>query len=128
MPKITALYAALNAVVMIVLAVQVVRHRMRARVGIGDGGDAGLSRAIRAHGNNVEFVPYALVLLLLLELGQYPAWTIHALGTALTLGRLAHGYGLSNSERESIGRASGVTLTWLVILVAAGMNLWRFVA
>jgi uncharacterized protein len=126
MPKITALYAALNAVIMIVLAIQVVRHRVRARVGIGDGGDTALARAVRVHGNNVEYVPYALLLLLLLELGQFPYWAIHALGIALTIGRVAHAYGLSRSDRESFGRGTGVTLTWLVILIAAVMNLWRF--
>jgi uncharacterized membrane protein YecN with MAPEG domain len=128
LPKITALYASLNAIVMMVLAVLVVRHRWRARVGLGDGGDAALARAVRAHGNNVEYVPYALVLLLLLELGQFPLWALHALGLALTLGRIAHGYGLSRSDRESVGRAAGVIMTWLVMLIAAGMNLWRFAA
>lgn len=124
-PTVTALYAGLNALIMMALALLVVRHRWRAKAGIGDAGDPGLARAIRAHGNNTEYVPYALVLLLLLELGAWPAWVLHALGIALTVGRAAHGYGLSRTERTSSGRAVGMLCTWLVILTAALLNLWR---
>jgi uncharacterized membrane protein YecN with MAPEG domain len=125
LPKITALYAALNAVIMIALALLVVRQRGRAKAGIGDKGDPQLALAIRAHGNNVEYVPYALILLLLVELGAWPAWVVHALGLALTAGRVAHGYGLSRSAGTSPGRALGMLCTWGMILVAAVLNLAR---
>ncbi|MDX2167953.1 MAG: MAPEG family protein [Deltaproteobacteria bacterium] len=125
MPTITALYAALNALIMVTLALLVVRHRGRAKAGIGDGGDPGLALAIRAHGNNTEYVPYALVLLLLVELGAWPAWLVHVLGIMLTVGRVAHGYGLSQSKGTSPGRAIGMLGTWLAILIAAGLCLWR---
>jgi uncharacterized protein len=127
LPKITALYAALNALIMVALALLVVRHRGRAKAGIGDGGDPQLALAIRAHANNVEYVPYALVLLLLLELGAWPAWVVHVLGLVLTVGRVAHGYGLSRSRGTSPGRAVGMVCTWLMILIAAGLCLWRAV-
>jgi len=123
LPKITALYAALNAVIMMVLALLVVRQRARAKAGIGDKGDPQLALAIRAHGNNAEYVPYALILLLLVELGQWPAWVVHTLGLVLTVGRVAHGYGLSRSSGTSPGRALGVLCTWVMILVAAALSL-----
>jgi len=127
MGKITALYAGLNAVVMFALALHVVRQRWRAKVGIGDGGDADLARAVRAHGNNIEYVPYVLVLLLCLEFGQWPAWLVHALGLALTIGRVAHGIGLNQSQGTSPGRALGMVLTWSTLLIAAVLNIWRWI-
>lgn len=127
MGKITALYAGLNAILMLVLALYVVRQRVRAKVGIGDGGDAGLARAVRAHGNNIEYVPIVLVLLLCLELGLWPVWLIHALGLALTIGRVAHGIGLNQSQGTSPGRALGMTLTWGTLLIAALLNIWRWI-
>jgi uncharacterized protein len=123
LPKITALYAALNAAIMIVLALLVVRQRARTKAGIGDKGDPELALAIRAHGNNAEYVPYALILLLLVELGAWPAWVVHALGLVLTVGRVAHGYGLSRSAGTSPGRALGMLCTWVMILVAAALSL-----
>jgi len=126
MGRITALYAGLNALIMLALAIYVVRERMRAKVGIGDGGDPGLARSIRAHGNNIEYVPIVLLLVLLLELGGSSPWLVHALGLALTIGRAAHGVGLNQSEGPSVGRAVGVTATWGVMLIAALLLIWRF--
>lgn len=127
MGKITALYAGLNAIVMLALALYVVRQRWRAKVGIGDGGDPGLARAARAHGNNIEYVPYILLLLLCLEFGAWPAWLIHALGLALTVGRVAHGIGLNQFHGTSPGRAIGMALTWITLLIAALLNIWRWI-
>src|SRR5262249_23241733 len=125
---ITALYAGINGLIMVALAFWVVRNRVRARVGIGDKGDAQLARAIRAHGNNVEYVPYALVLMLLLEITGGAHWWLHVLGVALTVGRLAHGWGLTQPEGESPGRAIGIATSWGVILIAGVQNIVRWIA
>ena len=74
MPLITPLYAALAAVILIVLALRVIGARRSRRVAIGDGADEDLARRIRAHGNFAEYTPLALVLILLLELGRAPAF------------------------------------------------------
>ncbi len=74
MPLITPLYAALAAVILIVLSLRVIGARRSRRVAIGDGADEDLARRIRAHGNFTEYAPLALVLILLLELGGAPAW------------------------------------------------------
>ena len=116
---VTPLYAALCGLLLIVLALRVVRLRQRHQVGIGDGGHKDLSLAIRVHGNFVEYVPLALLLLFLLELTRQPVWALHLLGAALFLGRVFHAWGLSTSARASAGRVLGITLTFAVIIVTA---------
>ena len=63
MPLVSALYAALVAILAVLLGLRVVALRQRHRVGIGDGGQPPLARAIRVHGNLVETAPLALLLL-----------------------------------------------------------------
>jgi uncharacterized protein len=115
---IVMLYAGLNALIAFVLALQVVRQRGRAKVSLGTGGDAVLERVVRAHGNFIEYVPLILVLMLLLELSGLGAIWIHAMGIALTMGRILHGWGLSATPNESFGRFAGTALTWLTLLAA----------
>ena len=67
-PLITALYGALNAILNIALANHVSTLRRRHKVSIGAGDNNALLVAIRAHGNNAEFVPLAIMMLLLAEL------------------------------------------------------------
>lgn len=127
MPKITLLFAALNALLLLVLLGRVSRLRHGRRIGFGDGGDPELARAIRVHGNFVEHVPFALLLLGLLELCGLPAPWLWAFGGALLVARLLHATGLSRSSGASFGRFYGTALTWLVLLAMALAGLWRAV-
>lgn len=115
---IVALYAGLNALIAFVLALLVVRQRGIAKVAIGTGGNIELERAIRAHGNFVEYVPLILVLLLILEIDKTKPLVLHVLGLALTIGRVLHAWGLSSSEGVTRGRSIGIALTWLTMIVA----------
>lgn len=114
-----ALYAGLNIILVLFLAANVSRHRRRAKVSLGTGTDAGLEQACRAHGNTVEYVPIALIGLVLIATSGFPAFLVHALGIALTLGRFVYAYGLLTSPGPSMGRMIGTGLTWLVLLVSA---------
>jgi uncharacterized membrane protein YecN with MAPEG domain len=111
-----ALYSALNLLIILVLAANVSRHRRRAQVSLGPGKDPQLEQAIRAHGNGVECVPFALFALFLASALGYGAILIHALGIGLTLGRFVYSYGLLSSPGPSMGRMIGTGLTWLVLL------------
>ncbi len=117
MPLITPLYAALAAVILIVLSLRVIGARRSRRVAIGDGADEDLARRIRAHGNFTEYTPLALLLILLLELGGAPAWQLHALGAALILGRIVHAWSLT--AHSGNGRLIGLTLTFFVLAAGA---------
>ena len=110
---------------MLGLRIMVMRFRMR--TGIGDGGDSRLARAIRIHGNAIEYVPIALVLLLVAELdGARPA-LLHGCGIVLVVARIAHALGLVRSPGLSLGRGIGVTGTVGVITVLAVFDLAAFV-
>ena len=62
-PKITLLFSALHALLMIVLVYRVVAYRRGAKIGLGDGGDTRLLRRMRVHANFIEYVPMALLLI-----------------------------------------------------------------
>lgn len=127
-PRISAFYAALGAILLIVLALRVSLYRRRTRIGLGDNGDRELLKRIRAHGNAVEWLPIGLLLLLVLELlATTPPW-LHAFGLALLLGRVLHAFGLSRSGNVSAGRLWGSLLTWGAILAMAVVALWQAIA
>lgn len=113
-----ALYAAINALIMLVLGILVVRARVKTRTEIGEGSDPAMMGAIRAHGNNTEYVPVALLLMLILIPLQANAIVIHAIGGSLTLGRILHAIGLSRNVGTSLPRFLGMLLTWISYLVA----------
>jgi uncharacterized protein len=123
---ITGLYASLCAIVVLALAVRVIRLRWSTRTGIGDGGDRRLARAVRIHGNAIEYVPLALILMLVAELsGGRAAW-LHGCGIVLVAARLAHALGLARTAGASAGRSLGVVGTFAVILALAWVDLAAF--
>jgi uncharacterized membrane protein YecN with MAPEG domain len=125
---ITALYAGLLALLMLVLARNVIRGRYRAKVGLFDGGDEQLGRAIRIHGNFIEYVPIALILMGLVEINGAPAaWALHAWGAVIIASRLVHAYGLAGSSMASKGRTIGTAITWFAITTLAVTAITPFV-
>lgn len=122
---ITGIYAAISALLIIILSFRVIRLRMSTRTGIGDGGNQDLARCIRVHANAVEYLPLALLLLLLVEWNQTLPMIVHGFGIALVLGRLLHAVGLSNSAGTSPARFVGMLLTLLSMLGMAALLLWQ---
>lgn len=119
MPKIALLFASLHVLLMMLLAVRVVVHRRAHKIGLGDGGDKLLSRKMRAHANFIEYVPMALLMLALLELAGLAATWLWAMGGALLVARMLHGFGLSRHAGYSFGRFWGTLLTWIVLVAMA---------
>ena len=122
---ITGLYAALAALLVVVLAVRISLRRRKISVGIGSGGDEELARRVRAHANAVEYLPLALLVLLILDLDKTEPLLLHVFGITLIVARVAHAFGLSTSSGVSPGRAIGIVLTWLVIVAMAVLMLWQ---
>lgn len=123
---VTPLYAGALALWFLVLSMRVVAGRSGpAGPSLGDGGDPAMLRRIRGHANFAEYVPLVLVLMGLLELGGLPRWGLHAIGAVLLLGRLLHGYALSFSGNSPFGRTAGILLTFLALLGAGGLCLYR---
>jgi uncharacterized membrane protein YecN with MAPEG domain len=123
--RITGLYAAIAALLVLILAVRVSLARRTHKIGLGDGGIESVSRRVRVHGNAVEYVPLALVLLLVLELNQTVPILLHVFGCILIAARLIHAVGLSGASGVSAGRAIGSALTWLDIAAMAVLLLWQ---
>ena len=106
-PVVTAFYAGLLGLVGLALAVLVVRGRLIHKVGLGTGGKAEMERPVRVFGNFTEYVPLILVLLALGESLAAPRWAVHAIGA---------------------GRFIGTNLTWLALVAASAVALWRALA
>lgn len=120
---ITSVYAAVLGLLLLGLSGLVVVRRQSARVGLGSGSDEPLERAIRVQGNFCEYVPLALVLLLVAEVNGVGAPQLHVAGGALLLARLLHAAGLSLRSGPSPGRFWGTLLTWLVVVGLALVNI-----
>jgi uncharacterized membrane protein YecN with MAPEG domain len=112
------IYAALNALIMLVLSILVVRARLNTKTPIGDGGKPEMAGPLRAHANNSEYVPMALILMWALAspLGG-TVWMIHGVGAPLTIGRILHAIGLTQSTGPSNLRVIGTALTWVAYIV-----------
>ena len=64
----TLFFAATFGVMHVFFTLRVGGYRMRSKISLGDGGDNELRNRIRAHGNFIENVPIALLLMLLNDL------------------------------------------------------------
>jgi hypothetical protein len=120
---VTALYAAILTLILMALAINVTLHRRKLRVGLGDGSNPVMLRTVRMHGNAAEYIPIAVLLMLVYELNGGSHTTLHVGGCALILGRVLHAAGLWRSDGQSPGRAIGQALTWLTILALTAVNL-----
>ncbi len=118
---ITAFYAALLALLFLLLSARVIAQRREARVEIGHGESHQLLRRMRVHANFAEYVPFALLLIALAESLKAPSLFLHLLGLALLAGRLIHAYGLSQTPHIVRLRVLGMTLTLSVIGIAAAL-------
>ena len=116
---VTAIYAGLLTMLLLYLSVRVIGVRKSAKVEIGDGADKQLLRRIRVHANFVEYTPYALILIGLLESLKAPGMMLHALGATLLAGRFLHAYALSQTPHILPMRVAGMALTFGVLAVAA---------
>lgn len=114
---ITTFYAGIIGLLLLALSYQVVRNRRRAGVSLGSGDDRDLERAIRAHGNLIEYAPLILLLMALVEAGGASPWLIHGCGGLLVVSRVSHATGLMGRRSVSPGRKWGVAGTWVVLLV-----------
>ncbi len=119
--EIAALYAGINILLLLVLAVLVVSGRRKHKIALGDGGNEAFSRAVRVHANAAEYIPAALVGIVLLALFDpaTPTWLLHAAGISLTLGRILHAWGLTTGTLNA-GRMFGMMLTWLAYALTGG--------
>ena len=87
-PAIVPVYAAVLALIYIVLSARVIQARRSAKVAIGTRGNVHLERKMRVHANFAEYVPFALLLVTFIEMQGRPPWLIHLLCLALVGARV----------------------------------------
>jgi uncharacterized membrane protein YecN with MAPEG domain len=129
--EIAALYAGINLILLLVLAVRVTLARRAQKVSFGDGGNPVVLRAMRAHGNASEYVPAAIgALLFMALLDPITAWAMHLIGGAFTIGRIAHAFAITTytGPPPGPGRAVGTILTWASFLGFGVSLIWGAVA
>src|SRR5436853_7519064 len=80
---ITALYAGVLGILLVVISARVSVLRAKFKVMFGDGGKEPLMRAIRAQGNFTEYVPLALLLIGMVEWAGTKPWVVHSLAGGL---------------------------------------------
>jgi uncharacterized membrane protein YecN with MAPEG domain len=125
---ITAIYAGVLALIVVALGINVTVHRVKLKVPLGDGGNAQMLRMIRLHGNAVEYLPLALLLMAIYELEGGARLVLHIIGIVLVIARLAQTSDMWSREIAGVGRIAGQSLTWLSVAALALMNLWKALA
>ena len=123
--EVTPIYAASLAFLFTALSLRVIAYRIAHQVSLGDAGNKGLLKRMRAQANCAEYAPFGLLLLLLLELQGLDALWLHSLGLMLTLGRLAHAIGFSLSPPIFLLRRIGMVLTFTQLVAASGLLLYQ---
>lgn len=120
MITIVPVYAAVFAVMLVILSIRVIAMRYKERVSLGAGANKTLERRIRIHGNFVEYVPFALLVLSFIEWQGAPRALVHGLCIALLIGRVSHVLGLTEGFHFRL-RQAGMILTFSVLLISAGI-------
>ena len=116
--EITLTFTTILAIFMIILAVRVLDlrgspvtksfHKPNREIDPND-----LERAIRGHGNLIEYAPLFLILMLTLELSDVSAILLYIAGIIFTLGRLMHGIAFSFMRKNVFLRIGGMSLTFI---------------
>ena len=122
---ITATYAAILALIVLALAINVTKNRVKYRISIGDGGNPHMLRAIRLHGNAIEYAPLTLMLMLIYEINGGAHAVLHGIGIALIVARMVQTWGMWTTDMPGLGRRVGQSLTWVTLLVLVALNLWK---
>jgi len=95
------------------LAVRTGLIRRATGVEVGDGGNLPLIRRMRAHANFVEYTPFVLLLIALVEFNiGSPTW-LWAVSAVFLLSRIAHALGMDGMPA---GRAVGTAVTFAALL------------
>ena len=74
----TPLYAALAALILIMLSINVIRGRRLFSAALGDGAGPEMTRRIRAQANFIEYTPIFLIMLGFAERGGIPGSSVPA--------------------------------------------------
>src|ERR1700754_4496709 len=119
---ISLAFAGVFALFNLWLAYRCVRIRLSGPGGVGDLGIPELQARMRAHANFVEYTPFVLILIALLEYaGGSRAW-LQGLGAVYIVGRIVHAFGIERPKFTM--QLIGALVTWAGLLALAVWALW----
>ena len=119
---VTSIIAAVLTAIFIRLSFAVIGLRKKNKVGLGSGGHEDLERAIRAHGNFAEYVPFGIILIACLELNGAPWWLVALPGITLIIGRLIHAKGINVPPPDFSKRILGMKFTFVTLMALIVLN------
>lgn len=120
----TSLYAAICGIMLILFSFKIIAFRRKFGIGMGEGNQFEMKRAIRAQANFLEYTPVFLVSLGIAELNGLSPWTINLFGVLFLAGRTMHAYSLLKHEKYNDAsqlvsvpkwRIRGMVCTFIVI-------------
>jgi hypothetical protein len=117
----TLTMAAASTLINIWLGMRVGQMRAAHKCSIGDGGHQPLIARMRAQANFVEYAPFFLILLALVELARgRPLW-LWAVASLFVLARILHAFGMDGPPRNRLRMIGAVTtgLTLVVLTIYA---------
>jgi uncharacterized membrane protein YecN with MAPEG domain len=112
-----SLLIAINSLLVLLLAMNVSRLRMKYKISLGDGGNKCLMTAIRAHCNALEQLPIFTIVMIALTYLAASTTLLSTLVIGFTLARIFHAYGML--YRVFVARRIGAGFTYIFQLIAA---------
>ena len=122
MLPITLTMAGAAALLNIWLGIRVSQLRLRHKVSVGDAGDERVIARMRAHANYVEYAPFFLILVGLIELARGSEQWLWWVSILFILGRLVHPFGMDRPAPSRL-RMAGIIVTWAVLIGLAAYAL-----
>jgi uncharacterized membrane protein YecN with MAPEG domain len=123
---ITPIFAAFAACFLVYLSYRVIKIRKAHSVSVGTAGDPALERAVRNHGNFIEYAPLTLLMLAMVEYIGLAAWAVWVLGIMFVASRLIHFAGFRSKEAPGVFRVVGMALTFTTLISLAVISVSQF--
>ena len=120
---VTALTAAICALLLIFLMFKVIGQRLRTETNFGAGDDEMMKMVRGCHSNLAENAPIAILLLALLEMANAHHWTLTGLAGLFLLARFLHVFGMHQHQAGKTLRFRQIGVVGTAISIAA-MALW----
>ena len=129
---VTQLYASLATGFFLLLTVRIFGIRgnpLFKFISYGNENEEVIHRAVRGHGNFIEYAPLFFILLYLAEEAGTHNHILHSLAIMFMIGRLMHGILFSFMLRKSIFlRGGGMFLTLLALGLVGLVNFVQYIA
>jgi uncharacterized membrane protein YecN with MAPEG domain len=122
----TLVYAGILGLLLVILSFNIVHNWVRV-TSHGQQTDRAMRRAERVLSSFVEYAPFGLILLGLIELKGGPLPIVHVLGQALVFGRVLHACGSNDIPAANLMRFVGAQLTFVMLAIASLACLFYFV-